>query len=171
MVISLAVLCISCDQPSVSEGPTKGKWHEFSGDWSASGTRTTLQLGPDDRASIFKLSGSMLISGDRQLGVGFRAQAIGFSDRKSNMVGSSVWSDEKGNQAFSTLRGEAIGTSNRVTGTFVSGTGRYAGIVGEYVFQWQYVISAEEGQISGRAVNLKGRFRIDSAATNEERAR
>jgi hypothetical protein len=154
----------------VPEGPAKGEWYNFSADWSASGMRDTLQLGQDERASIFKLSGSMLISGEQKLGVGFRAQAIGFSEKKSGMVGTSIWSDENGNQAFSRLSGETIGTSNRVTGTFVGGTGRYAGIVGEYTFQWQYVISAEEGEISGRAVGLKGRFRID-AAPNEEHGR
>jgi hypothetical protein len=156
----MAVLITACGQSSAPEGPQRGEWHTLSADWSATGTRQTLRLGPDHRASIFRLSGSMLISGDNRLGVGFRAEAIGFSDRMSSMVGTSVWTDDRGDQVFSTLRGEAVGTGNRVVGTFVGGTGRYTGVTGEYEFQWQYVISAEEGEVSGRAVGFKGRFRL-----------
>jgi hypothetical protein len=54
----------------------------------------------------------------------------------------------------------AIGKGNRITGTFTGGTGRFEGATGEYEFQWQYVIEAEEGTIQGRAVGLKGRYRL-----------
>lgn len=158
--VVMAILTAACGQTSVPEGPTKGEWYTFSADWSASGTRSTQRLGPDHRTSIFRLSGTMLIYRANKLGVGFRAEAIGFSDRESSMVGSSVWTDERGDQVFSKLKGEAIGTGNRIVGTFVGGTGRYAGATGEYEFQWQYVISADEGEISGRTVGLKGRVRV-----------
>ena len=36
-------------------------------------------------------------------------------------------------------------------GTFLGGTGRYAGVTGEYSFQWQYVVDSDEGSVSGRA--------------------
>jgi hypothetical protein len=39
----------------------------------------------------------------------------------------------------------------------------YAGITGEYSFEWQYVVEAEAGTISGRAVGLRGRYRIAGA--------
>ena len=102
----------------------------------------------------------MLVTGEHILGTGFRVDAVGFTERESNLVGSSVWTNESGDQVFSTLKGEAIGTNKHIVGTFVGGTGRYTDAMGEYDFHWQYVISAQQGEISGRAVGLKGRIRV-----------
>jgi hypothetical protein len=44
------------------------------------GTRRTLRLGADDRAAIFELTGSVLVTGAQRPAVGFGARAIGFSD-------------------------------------------------------------------------------------------
>jgi hypothetical protein len=63
---------------------------------------------------------------------------------------------------FSELKGEAVGSGNRITGRFIGGTGRYAGVTGEYTFQWQYMIDAEDGAVSGRVVDLKGRARLQA---------
>ena len=52
---------------------------------------------------------------------------------------------------------------NRIMGTFLGGTGRYAGVTGGYEFSWQYVVEAEDGTIQGRATGLKGRFRVGPA--------
>ena len=76
------------------------------------------------------------------------------------MVGRAVWTDERGDKVFSELKGEWVGTGNHIAGTFLGGTGRYAGATGEYEFQWQYVLTAEDGTVSGRTVGLKGRVRV-----------
>jgi hypothetical protein len=155
----------ACRQPD-APGPqaaTAGEWHTFEGTWTATGTRRTLRLGPDDRAAIFELTGSVLLTGAQRPAVGFRAQAIGFSDTRSGMQGRCVWTDERGEMLYSDLKGEWVGTGKHITGTFVGGTGRYAGVTGEYSFQWQYVIDTEDGAVSGRAVNFKGRARLSEA--------
>ena len=72
-------------------------------------------------------------------------------------MGRSVWTDERGDQVFSELKGEGTAAKNRITGTLLGGTGRYAGVTGSYEFSWQFVIEAEDGSIQGRAVGLKGR--------------
>ena len=64
---------------------------------------------------------------------------------------------------FSELKGEGTAARNRLAGTFLGGTGRFAGIAGNYEFSWQYVLEAEDGSIQGRAVGLKGRFRHGQA--------
>jgi len=141
-----------------------GEWHAFEGAWTAAGTRRTLRLGADDRAAIFELTGTVLLSGAQRPSVGFRAQAIGLSDSRAGMQGRCVWTDERGDMVYSELRGEAVGSGNRIAGTFVGGTGRYAGVTGDYTFQWQYVVDAEDGVVSGRVVDLKGRARLAQAA-------
>jgi len=139
-----------------------GEWREFEGSWTAAGTRETLPFGPDRRTAIFHLTGSLLLTGSQRPALGFRAEAIGFSDTRAGMEGRCVWTDERGDRVFSELKGQFVGDGNRVAGTFVGGTGRYAGVTGEYTFQWQYVVDAGDGAVSGRVVGLKGRARLVS---------
>jgi len=166
VVLAPLLLTAACSQPTVpSPGiPATSEWHTFEGTWSASGTRQTLNLGSNHRASIFDLTGSLLLTGDRGLGVGFRAQAIGFTDSLRGMQGRCVWTDERGDKVYSELKGEFVATGNHIVGTFLGGTGRYAGVTGEYSFQWRFVVESEDGTVSGRAVDLNGRARLGPAA-------
>jgi hypothetical protein len=166
VVLALLVFAAACSQPTVPAPgiPSTGEWRTFEGTWSASGTRQTLNLGTNHRASIFDLTGSLLLIGDQGLGVGFQAQAIGFTDSLTGMQGRCTWTDERGDKVYSELKGEFVATGNHIVGTFLGGTGRYTGVTGEYSFQWQYVVESEDATVSGRAVDLKGRARLGSAA-------
>ena len=104
----------------------------------------------------FFLIRSLLLTGAERPAVGFRAQAIGFSDSRAGMQGRCVWTDERGDMIYSELKGEAVGSANYIVGTFIGGTGRYVGVTGDYTFQWQYVVDADGG-VSGRVVDFKGR--------------
>ena len=165
MVLAALLFVIACNNPTTpTPGITSpGEWHTFAGTWSASGTRQTLRLEKNHRSSIFDLTGSMLLIGDRGLGVGFRAKAIGLSDNLAGMQGRCVWTDEHGDQIYSELKGEWVGTGNRIVGTFLGGTGRFADLTGEYSFQWEFVVDSDDSALSGRAVDLKGRVRFGSA--------
>jgi hypothetical protein len=167
LVLAAFLLTAACGQSGGSSTPTfpASEWHTFEGTWTAAGMRRTLHLGPDHRAAIFELTGSLLLTGAQRPAVGFKAQAIGFSDSRAGMQGRCVWTDERGDMVYSELRGEAVGSGNRIVGTFVGGTGRYASVTGDYTFQWQYVVEAEDGAVSGRVVDLKGRARFGQAAT------
>ena len=168
LIVAALLLTAACRQPDgpAPQGATAGEWHTFEGTWTAAGTRRTLRLGPDERAAIFELTGSVLLTGAERPAVGFRAQAIGFSDSRTGMQGRCVWTDERGDMVYSELNGEFVGTGNHIVGTFTGGTGRYRGVTGDYSFQWQYVIDAEDGAVSGRVVDFKGRARLGPAATS-----
>lgn len=157
------IVLILATAPGCGDGPRSPSigqtWNSFEGSWNASGARQTLHLGPGHQASIVGLSGNLSVATANLGTLGFRAEAIAFSDDARGMMGYAVWTDERGDQVFSELKGEKVGTGNRVTGTISGGTGRYAHVTGEYEFQWQYVIAAEEGAVQGRAVGLKGRVR------------
>jgi hypothetical protein len=75
-----------------------------------------------------------------------------------------VWTDDRGDQVFSEITGEGTAANNRLEGTIVGGTGRYAGASGTYAFSWQYVVEAEDGAIQGRAVGLHCRVRVGPPA-------
>jgi hypothetical protein len=116
---------------------------------------------------LVDLQGSLLLGGRSRPGVGFRGEAIALNDSARGLVGYAVWTDERGDQVFSELRGEGTASGNRITGTFTDGTGRYAGATGVYEFSWQYVLEAEDGTVQGRAVGLKGRVRFGSPKAHE----
>jgi len=162
----LGLLAVACSGPAPKPPAVAvpGQWLEFEGALSATGTRQTLQLEPGHQVSTFRLSGWLLLGDRRGLGVGFRAEAIGFSDSVSGGLGRIVWTDDRGDQIFSELRGGAIASGVQATGTMLGGTGRYAGIAGEYELRWRWVIQTEDGAISGRTESLKGRAKLAAAA-------
>lgn len=157
-VVGLAFAVAACGSAPQSPAPAAaGEWLEFEGSWNGAGTRRTISLGGDRVGSIVNLKGTMLLAGPARPGVGFHSEVIGLVDSATGFQGRSVWTDEHGDQVFSELQGEGTAAKNRITGTILSGTGRYAGATGSYEFSWQWVMEAEDGAIQGRAVNLKGR--------------
>jgi hypothetical protein len=162
VLVALALAAAGCKPPPEAAEPTAvaaGEWREFEGSWNATGSRRSIPLGPNRRGSIIDLRGSMLLAGAARPGVGFHSEVIALVDSDTGLTGRSVWTDEKGEQVFSELKGEGTAAKNRIVGTILGGTGRYAGVTGTYEFTWQFVIEAEDGSIQGSAVGLKGRFR------------
>jgi len=160
----LGILLMSaCGGPA--KGPesvsSPGEWRSFEGTGAASGHRQALRMGPDRKVSIVNLSGSLLLIGEQRLGEGFRIDVIGSADSLKGGTAWCVWTDTRSDQVFSEFRGGPIGTGARFTGTLLGGTGRYAGVTGEYEFEWQFVIESEDGNLQGRITGLRGRFRRD----------
>jgi hypothetical protein len=146
--------------PPPAAVPASGEWREFQGTWTATGNRRVLRLGGERRASIADFDGSLVLAGAARPSVGFRAEAIVFSDSTTGIVGRAVWTDEHGDQVFSELKGEGTATGNRIAGNFLGGTGRYAGATGAYDFSWRFVLESEDGSLQGQSIGLKGRVRI-----------
>jgi hypothetical protein len=161
VVLALALAAAACGPAAVPSASVaaSGEWREFEGSWNAAGSRRTIPLGADRRGSVIDLRGTMLLAGPQRPGIGFRSDVIALVDSETGLLGRSVWTDEHGDQVFSELKGEGTAARNRITGTILGGTGRYAGVTGTYEFSWQFVIEAEDGSIQGRAVGLKGRIR------------
>ena len=170
-LILLAFAAAACAPATDSPRPAaaSGGELEFSGSWSGLGSRHTISLGGERFSSIVNLKGTMLLTGPGRPGVGFQSEVIGLTDSGTGFQGSSVWTDERGDQVFSELRGEGTAAKNRIAGTILSGTGRYAGMTGTYEFSWQWVMEGEEGAVSGRAVDLRGRVQLSPAAGGSPR--
>ena len=170
-LLALAFAAAACGPAAKSPTPAAapGESLEFEGSWNAAGSRHTISLGENRLGSIVDLRGTMLLAGPGRPGVGFHSEVIGLVDSATGFQGRSVWTDEHGDQVFSELRGEGTAARNHITGTVLSGTGRYAGVTGSYDFSWQWVMDGEEGTIHGRAVDLKGRVRPGPAAGGSPR--
>jgi hypothetical protein len=135
------------------------QWRAFDGSWSAAGQRQNIPTESGHPASIAHLSGAVVLSNGSGVVAGFTGEAIGFDDGSSQTTGRAVWTDSAGDHVFSTLRGGPLEKGRRISGTITGGTGRWAGVTGDYELSWQYVVSSEADSIQGRAVDLRGRFR------------
>ena len=156
-----AAACGPAESPPAAP-VSAGEWHEFQGTWTATGSRHRIPLGPERRASIADFEGSLLLTGATSPAVGFRAEAIVLNDSATGMVGRAVWTDDHGDEVYSEMRGEGSATSNRVVGTFMGGTGPYAGATGTYEFSWKFMIENESGAVQGQSVGFTGRVRVGS---------
>jgi hypothetical protein len=160
----VAAAAIGAQAPvSAPQAPAAEAWRTFEGTWSASGQRHTLPTETGRPAVTVHLSGAITLTAGEGMSRGFRGEVIGFDDGAGLTVLRGVWTDERGDRIFSQLKGETVASGRHISGTITGGTGRYAGLTGEYSFEWQYVIEAEAGTIQGRAVGLKGRYRAAGA--------
>ena len=159
--VGLAVVLVGSPGPIPAENAPANGWTSFAGTWSATGQRETVAVEGGGTAAIVEVSGAVVLTTGDGLPRGFRGEAIGYDDGQGFSIGRAVWTDEKGDRLFSRLQGESIGTGRRFRGTITGGTGRYAGLVGDYAFTWQYVVSpADEARVvQGRATGLEGRVR------------
>jgi hypothetical protein len=171
VLIALAVAVVSCGPAAETPLPTpaSGQWREFQGSWNAAGSRRSIPLGAERRGSLIDLRGTLLLSGAGRPGVGFRSEVIALVDSETGLVGRSVWTDERGDQVFSELQGEGTAARNRIEGTILGGTGRYAGATGTYEYSWHFVIEVEDGSIQGSTDGFKGRVRLGQSAAGSSR--
>lgn len=164
-----AITCASCAIAAVALTPAGDRalraqepptaWRAFDGTWSAGGSRQTIPTESGRSAAVAHLSGAVVLSNGTGIAAGFSGEAIGFDDGTSLTTGRAVWTDSAGDRIFSALRGGPLQTGRRITATITGGTGRWARVTGDYELTWQYVVSAEGGDLQGRSVDLRGRLR------------
>ena len=133
----------------------------FQGSWSAVGRRHTLPTEGPRAAAVVQLSGAVVFTNPAG---GFKGEAIAFDDGGSLSAGRAVWTDAKGDRVFSTFRGDSLQSGRRIVAIFTGGTGRYAGVTGDYTLTWQYLVAGDEEIVQGRTVDLQGRFRFDGSS-------
>jgi hypothetical protein len=165
LVLSVLTLMAAGAPAADAQDTSRDQWNTFTGSWSAVGRRQTLPTEGDRPAAIIQLSGTLVVTGSGgpggagTLSSAFRAEAIGFTDGDQLSAGRAVWTDARGDLVFSVLKGERLGNGRRIAATITGGTGRYAGLTGDWELTWQFVVVTDEGDVQGRAADLRGRFR------------
>lgn len=169
---SSAVVCLillsGCGGRSKEATPIGKEWREFQGTWTATGNRQTLRLAGERQASIARFEGSLILTGSSRPDVGFRVEVITMNDTATGLTGRGVWTDERGDQVFSELKGEGTSAENKIEGAFIGGTGRYRGATGRYQFSWRFVIENEDGTVQGQSQGLQGEVRVGEAQVAAE---
>jgi hypothetical protein len=161
LLVALMLAGLGAASPAPADSASEDSaWHEFSGTWTAAGSRQDISLGGDRRASVADYSGSLMLYGSTRPALGFRAEAVVLNDSATGLIGRAVWTDETDNQIYSELRGETTPAANRIVGTFVGGSGRYKGATGTYEFSWRFLLENEDGIVQGQSTRLSGKVRL-----------
>jgi hypothetical protein len=140
------------------------EWRPFTATWTLSGRRTALPTEGERPAAIVYASGSFVVTRGDTLGRGFFGEVIGFDDGGSLLAGRAVFTDERGDKVFATLKAQPLGTGRSATGTITGGTGRWSGLEGEFTFSWKFVVEAGGEDFQALAVNVEGRARRAASA-------
>jgi hypothetical protein len=161
LLVVLMVAGVGAASPAQPDSaPEDSEWHEFSGTWTAAGSRQVIGLGGDRRASVADYSGTLMLYGTSRPALGFRAEAVVLNDSATGMIGRAVWTDDTDNNIYSELRGETTPAGSRIVGTFVGGNGRYKGATGTYEFSWLFLLETEDGIVQGQSMGLSGKVRL-----------
>jgi hypothetical protein len=134
-------------------------WRPFSATWALSGKRTILPTEGARPAAIVHAMGSFVVTKGETLGRGFLGELVGFDDGGTLLVGRAVFTDEKGEKVFATVKAQPLATGRTATGTITGGTGRWTGLEGEFTFSWRSVVDSEDDEIHAFTVNIEGRAR------------
>lgn len=157
--VLLAAIVGALVLPARGEQPAGEGWRPFTATWTLSGQRSLLPTGGERPASIVHLTGPLVLTGGEGLGRGLYGEVIGFDDGGKQLSGRAVFTDARGDRIFCAIEAESIGAGRRAAATITGGTGSFAGLEGNFSFAWQYVVEEENGEVSGRAVDLEGRTR------------
>ena len=139
--------------------PGPEEWRPFAATWTLSGRRTTIPTEGERPAAVVHASGSFVVTRGETLGRGFFGEVIGFDDGGSLLAGRAVFTDERGDKVFATLKAQPLGTGRSATGTITGGTGRWSGLEGEFTFSWKFVVEAGADEFQAMSVNVEGRAR------------
>ena len=142
-----------------AQAPPAAAARTLRGSWSAAGHLEAIPTEAGRDAAIVHLSGSVVLTDDSGAHAGFQGEAISFDSGTGTTTGRAVWTDSRGDRVFSVLRGESVGTGRRVTGTIEGGTGKFAGVAGDFALTWQYVVSSDGGALQGRTNDLVVHYR------------
>ena len=163
----LAAALVGLALPVRGGPPAPDEWHPFAATWTLSGQRYIQPTEGERPASVITLSGPLVITKGQGLGRGLLSQVIGFDDGGAVLAGRAVFTDERGDRIFCTIKAEPMGNGRHGTATITGGTGRFAGLEGDFSFAWQYVVAEESGELSVRAVDVEGRTRTGSSTSGK----
>ena len=136
---------------------------EFKGSWTAVGSAQTLVLDETRSATILRLQGNITTESSAGLTPDLQSDCVGLNLKQAQRigVGRCVWIDTDGDRMISEISGVLTGTVSKLRGLFIGGTGKYAGLEGDYELEWQYLSAIEEeGTINGYSTSLTGNWRL-----------
>jgi hypothetical protein len=144
----------------------------FSARWVVTGTWRGLGLGEKREVIVADLGGRLDVLPQGGALVDLASRCLVFWDSATGGTARCRWTHPSGDEIFSEVEGGLLAEGTPVSGRFVGGTGRYAGISGEFRFAgWSALYlereprGAERDDREGRAITgftneLTGSWRL-----------
>ena len=145
----------------------------FEAGWVVTGVRQPIGFTASRVVFSFQLEGRVNIRTDEDLLVDLWSRCVGLSDSETGSTARCVWRHPGGDEIYSVLSGRLLDRGGSAArGRFVGGTGRYAGIEGEYSFTSWSSLQVSRGErtreylerdaptIQAFTDNLRGTWRI-----------
>lgn len=135
----------------------------FSGTWTANGTRENLSLGKDRETALIKFSGHVNLKDTLGQQKDYWSTCIGLADSKTGSDVRCVWRSLDGQEIYIVLQAEQLSKDWGVTGEIVGGTGGAKGITGSLSFKWSTLSFQKNNnsiEIGGYTKELKGVYQL-----------
>lgn len=142
---------------------TASHWTERQGTfiayWAVSGTVHLIDFKDSGVAAAGGHTGTVTIQTSEGPVRAFETDCVVFADDE-NSHGRCVWTGPLGDLVYVELKGTGLAGFGRTRGTFVGGTGKYDGIEGGFVFEWNYNVSrGQDATFDGYTLEMQGNYR------------
>jgi hypothetical protein len=118
-----------------AEEPATPREGEFTARWVVTGEWRGLGLGAAREVLVADLGGRLDVTpGGSGPIVDLATRCLVLWDSSSGAAGRCRWRHPSGDEIFGEVEGDLLAAGKPVVGRFVGGTGRYAGITGEFRF-------------------------------------
>lgn len=147
----------------VTAGAQAAESGTFSGTWSASGTRESMDFGSEREVALLKFSGHVNLRDGVGSHVDYWARCIGLGDTGTGSAIRCIWRSLEGQELYVALRAEQMAQGAQVSGEIVGGSGELTGITGTLSFQWSTLSLQRNGNIlavGGYAKELQGTYTL-----------
>jgi hypothetical protein len=122
----------------------------FSARWVVTGTWRGLGLASEREIIFADLGGRLDVTPNGGALVDLASRCFVFWDSATSGTARCRWRHPSGDEIFSEVEGGLLAQGAPVTGRFVGGTGRYAGLAGEFRFDgWSTLYIEREPRESG----------------------
>jgi hypothetical protein len=143
-----------------AEEPITPREGRFTARWVVTGEWRGLGLGAAREVLVADLTGRLdVLPGESGPIVDLASRCLVLWDSSSGATGRCRWRHPSGDEIFGEVEGDLLAGGKAVTGRFVDGTGRYAGITGEFRFdKWDSFLldredRSEEEDQRGRSLS------------------
>lgn len=133
----------------------------FDASWNADGTVHLLEFKDSVPVAAGRLTGTLVMQTNQGAFPSFETECIAFSDDTSVGLGRCVWTNTVGDKVFVELQSSGTAGFGPTRGRLVGGTGRFEGISGGFVLEWNYSVSGwEDATLTGHTIRMNGNFQL-----------
>ena len=158
LVLSVVAVALTV---CVAAGGARAEAGSFESTWDITGSARQLEFGPRRMLRTVRHTGTITFRSGVGLVGTVMTSCIGLNDTAKPDIGRCTWVTQDDEKIFSELTGSLPSglETGSARGTFVGGTGRFAGVTGSYSIEWVARPSLEPDAFGAQTVRMSGSWR------------